>query len=163
MKKEFLLAAVMVMAFTPFAFGDPGDHGPGGPPDGQDMGGPEMMMERGFNNALEELKLTEEQQQKLHDIRDSSKRDIFNLRHEIQLSIMDIQDEYKKEKSDASRINASIDKLAADQKKLMRIRSDQMLKMKDVLTPDQFKKLMKKIDKARNNAKKGFLDKLFKK
>jgi Spy/CpxP family protein refolding chaperone len=163
MKKALFFAAVLAIAFIPFALAEHGEGpGPGGPGghDGQEMGAPDMMMEKGFNRALEDLKLTDEQEQKLREIKDSSKRDIFNLKHEIQLAIMDIQDEYKKETSDATRINACIDKLSDAQKKLMKIRSGQMLRMKAVLTPEQFKKLLQKMDKAKDKVKKGFFEKL---
>jgi Spy/CpxP family protein refolding chaperone len=167
MKKSFLFSAILVIACIPFAFAGqgegPGPGGPGGPNnhDGPEIGGPpEMIIEKGFGKSLEDLKLTEDQQEKLREIRDSSKRDIFNLKHEIQLAVMDIQDEYKKEKSDSAKISGYIDKLSDAQKKLMKIRSDQMLKMKAVLTPEQFKKLIKKIDKSKDRVKKSFFDKL---
>ena len=163
MKKAVLLAVIITAAFIPFVIAGPADsHGPEGPGghNGHEIGAPDMMMEKGFDMAMQDLKLTAEQEQKLRDLKDASKRDIFNLRHEIQLAIMDIQDEYKKEKSDAAKINAYIDKLSDAQKKLMKIRSEQMLKMKTVLTPDQFRKLLQKMEKAKEKANKGFFERL---
>ena len=157
MKKVLLLAALAAFALIPLAAADDGK-GPGH--EGQEMGVHGMMMENGLDKALADLKLTDAQELKLREIKDASKRDIFNLRHEIQLAIMDIQDEYKKEKSDAVKINACIDKLSDAQKKLMKIRSDEMLKMKAVLTPEQFKKLIEKMEKAKNNQNKSFFDRL---
>jgi Spy/CpxP family protein refolding chaperone len=160
MKKTLLLAASMVIASIPFIFAESGEGPIPGMHEGQEIGSPEIMMEKGLTKALGDLKLTEQQEQKLREIRDSSKRDMMVLRHEIQLAILDIQEEYKNEKTDPVKINSCIDKLSEAQKKMMKLRSAQMLKMKLVLTPEQFKQLLKKIDNSKNKMKKGFFDKL---
>ena len=163
MRRIALLTTAMVLAFIPFAFAE-GPHGNPDSPGAPEMGGPpDMMMDKGFMKALDEIGLTEDQEQKLREIHGSNKRDILNLRHEIQLAVLDIQDEYKKEKSDEGRINSFIDKISAAQTKLMKIRSSQMLKMKAVLTPEQFKKLTDKMDRVKPKAKKGFFDNFMKK
>jgi Spy/CpxP family protein refolding chaperone len=157
MKKVLVLVAALAIAYIPFARAE----GPAGQPaEGQEIGSGPDMMDKGFSKAIDGLKLTEEQQQKLGEIRDSSKREILVLKHEIQLAVLDIQDEYKKDKSDAAKINSFIDKLADAQKKMMKLRSEQMLKMKAVLTPVQFKNLLEKMDKAKTKVKKSFFDRL---
>jgi len=120
----------------------------------------DLFIDRGLKQALKDLNLTAEQEQKIRDIQSLGRRDILNLRHEMQLAVFDIQEEYKKAKSDESKINACIDKLADAQRKIMKIRSSQMIKMKAVLTPEQFNKLAEKLDNGRAMPKKGFFDRM---
>jgi Spy/CpxP family protein refolding chaperone len=158
MKRILILAAVFAFAIVPFTFADPppqeGGHG------GPDMGGPGMMMDQSVMKFMDDMKLTEDQKDKLREIHGENKRDIISLRHEIELAVFDMQEEYKKEKSDPAKINSCIDKIADAQKKMMKIRSAQMLKMKAILTPEQFKTLAKKMDKAKQRIKVGFFQKL---
>lgn len=161
MKKVLLFAAAIAIASLPYVFAVPGEGpGPGSPAgnESQEASGPDAIMEKNYDKALEDLKLTDEQREKIRAIREASKRDIMILRHEVQLAILDIQQEYKKDKSDGAKINSYIDKLSDAQKKLMKLRSAQMLKMKEVLTPEQFKQLLNKIDRVKAKAKKGFFD-----
>ncbi len=160
MRKIFVLTAVMAFAVVPFIFAAPPKGGGHGNPE---MGGRGMMMDQGVMRFLDELNLTEEQKSKLREVHSGNKRDIMNLRHEIQLAVFDMQEEYKKDKSDAVKINSFIDKISEAQKKMMKIRSAQMLEMKAVLTPEQFKKLVAKMDKVKAKVKKGFFEKLMKK
>jgi Spy/CpxP family protein refolding chaperone len=164
MKKTIIFFAVITALHFSMIFAGPGEgpEGQGGPGN-PEMVPPDAMMERGFNNAIDGLKLTDDQHQKLREIKDANKREVLNLRHEIQLAIMDIQDEYKKAASDEAKISSAIEKLAAAQKKLMKIRASEMLKMKAVLTPGQFKQFLNKLDRVKAKSKKGFLQKLFKK
>ena len=121
--------------------------------------GPESTMEKTFDNVIDELKLTGAQEQKIHEIRESSKRDIFSLRNEMRIAVWDIQDELKKESSDNGKINSAIDRLTDAQKKLIKLRTDQMLKTKQVLAPEQFKKLILEMEKHKAKSIKRVLGK----
>jgi len=145
MKKKFFMVSALTVFLTAFSYAIP------------DMSPPdkELTIDQGFKQALKELNLSPEQEQKLRGIQSAGKRDIMNLRHEIQLAVFDIQEEYKKPKSDEAKISSYLDKLAEAQKKLMKIRSGQMLKMKAVLTSEQFSKLAEKLDRDKKKHKKG--------
>lgn len=152
MKNFLLIPFFILVALIPLAFAQPQE---GAPDIG---GGPDMMMDRGFKHALEGLNLTGEQQQKLRDIQGGNKKEILGLMQEIQRVVLDIQEEYKKEKSDAGRINGYIDRLSNAQNRMMKLRSAQMLEMKAVLTHEQFRKLTEKLDKAKERMKKSFMN-----
>jgi len=155
MKKFVYLAALLLLAFVPYvtAGDEPGQHGAD-----QELG-PESTMEKSFDRVIDELKLTGAQEQKLHEIRESSKRDIFSLRNEMHIAVWDIQDELKKESSDNGKINSAIDRLTDAQKKLIKLRTDQMLKTKQILTPEQFKKLILEMEKHKVKSIKKVLEK----
>jgi Spy/CpxP family protein refolding chaperone len=158
MKKLILFTTVMFLVLIPIAYSENGpEPGKGGP--GDEIG-PESTMERGFDRVIDDLKLTDAQEQKIHEIRESSKRDIFTLRNEIHMAVWDIQDELKKEVSDKGKINSAIDRLSDAEKKLIKLRTEQMLKIKEVLTPEQFKLLTREIEKHKNKISKKILEKM---
>lgn len=147
MLKTILAVSLIAVSITGFSFAAP-------PPE---MGaGNDMLSEKGFKRALEGLGLTPDQEKKLREIHSEHRREIMNLQGDIRASVLAIQEEFKKEKSDEKKIDSHIDRLAESQKKLMKIRSEQMLKSKSVLTSGQFKKLADKLDKAKMKMRNGF-------
>lgn len=154
MRKFVYFTAFLFLAFVPFVTAESANSSS----TEQDIG-PESTMERSFDNVIDGLTLTGDQEQKIHEIRESSKRDIFSLRNEMRLAVWDIQDELKKENSDNAKINSAIDRLTDAQKKLIKLRTDQMLKTKQVLTPEQFKKLILEMEKHRIKSMKKGVDK----
>lgn len=102
----------------------------------------------GFSGAekifafIDELNLSEEQIDKLKDIRKKSKREIEELRHKIKLAIWDIQDEFANKNPDKNKIDSTIEKISDYQKNLMKIRINQMFEIKKILTDEQYKKLI---------------------
>ncbi len=143
MKKALVFAIVLMLTASAFVLAEP-QPGPAGP-DGDEGFGPAMG--EGIFKVIDELKLTTEEEQKLTQMRDASKREIFALRNEIKTSLWDIQDEIKKDTSDRSKINSLTDKISDDQKKLMKLRTEEMFKVKEILTPEQFKKLLTELEK----------------
>jgi Spy/CpxP family protein refolding chaperone len=78
----------------------------------------------------------------------------------MMLTVWDIQDEIKKDNPDKAKLYAFSDKIAEEQKKIARLRIDQMLSVKAVLTPEQFSKLISLIDAKRNKMKSRILEKV---
>jgi len=85
---------------------------------------------------------------------------MFTAHNEMMMIIWDIQDEMKKEAPDKSKLYSLADKIADSQKKIARLRIDQMLQVKSVLTPDQFAKLTALIDARKERMKKRIIDKV---
>ncbi|HDQ26504.1 MAG TPA: periplasmic heavy metal sensor [bacterium] len=107
----------------------------------------------------EKLDLNDEQKDKIKVIRDSSRDDIVKIREEIRTLMKEVKEEMSKKDSDKKKIYASIDKVADKQKKLSRIRTDQILEIKSVLNDEQFKKLTEMMEKKRKSHSKKFFDK----
>jgi Spy/CpxP family protein refolding chaperone len=113
----------------------------------------------GVLNLAKELNLTDEQIAKIKEIKNKSKKDIFDLRNEIITIIQNIQDELKKQNADKNKINGLVDKISDNQKKLMKLRLEQFFEVKKILTDEQFEKLTKLLEER----KKEFKKRLFKK
>lgn len=126
-----------------------------GPGDSVGVLGPE-----GIFRFVVELKLTDDQLNKLHAIKDSGKREVFKSHNEMMLTVWDIQDEIKKDNPDRAKLYAFTDKIAEEQKKIAKLRIDQMLAVKAVLTPDQFSKLISLMDAKKNRMKSKILEKV---
>ncbi|MFP4467218.1 MAG: Spy/CpxP family protein refolding chaperone [Candidatus Goldiibacteriota bacterium] len=107
----------------------------------------------------ENLDLSDEQKDKIKAIRDSSRDDVAKIRKEIRGLMKEVKDEMSKKDSDKKKIYASIDKVADRQKKLSRIRTDQILEIKSTLSGEQFKKLTEMMEKKRKSHSKKFFDK----
>jgi Spy/CpxP family protein refolding chaperone len=107
-----------------------------------------------------EINLTDEQAGRIQALTDSSKRDILNLRHEIAIAVMDIQDELKKETSDENTLKTQAAKIADNQEALMMIRINNMLEIKKILSPEQFQKLTVLLENKKSTMKKKFFEKL---
>ncbi len=113
----------------------------------------------GILHLSEELNLTGEQIEKIRKIQGDSKKETSNLRKEIKKSMDALQEEFKKSKSDKDKINNLINKISDNQKRLMLIRSEQMLKIKEILTEKQFKELIKIFETHKKTFKKRFMKK----
>jgi Spy/CpxP family protein refolding chaperone len=146
-----LLSAFPLLAAAPETQGETHE----GPGDSVGILGPE-----GVFKLVDELKLSDDQVNKLHAIKDSSKRDIFAAHNEMMMTVWDIQDEMKKESPDKAKLYAMADKIADAQKKIARLRIDQMLQVKAILTPDQFAKLTSLIEARKDKMKKKLIDKV---
>ena len=160
-KNIFILLVFFIFALQ-FLYAEPVEKpfmGPGPQPDEHKLG----LGTEGVLNFSKELGLTDEQIAKLKEIREKSKKEVFNLRNEIKTSIWDIQDELKKSNADKNKINNLVDKVSDNQKKLMKIRIEQFFEVKKILTEEQFKKLSKLIEERKKEFKKKFNKKFEKK
>lgn len=111
----------------------------------------------------EELGLSSGQIEKLRDLKDSSKRKVADLRHEIRKYRWDIQDELKSKRPDKEKMSKAINGIAENQKTLMQISVDQMLEVKKILTDEQFTKLTTVMGHCMEHGKKKIRDKSKKK
>jgi Spy/CpxP family protein refolding chaperone len=130
----------------PMAFDDQGGgDGPrhGGPhAHGRGPGGRGMAMRRGFGMRFAALDLTDQQREKLRDIRDAAARKSVQRRADIQLAHMDLRKLMRAESPTASSVNAQIDKISRLQADGMKARFDTFMQARAVLTPEQLKKLL---------------------
>lgn len=152
--------AVLVMVFAASAaavYAGPKNCYAGGMEPGMGRGGD---MGGDIVGLIDDLKLSPEQVKKLRDMRDADKREIIKTHTEIRLAMMDMQDEYKKEKPDMKKIDEAIDKISEFEKKIMKIRASHMLKTKEILTKEQFEKMMMNLDKGKEKMKKKFFNRL---
>ncbi len=125
-----------------------GGNSGGNPPPFKGEGGPNQPDNPGILGTekifaiADELKLTDEQLNKLRDLKKKSKREIEELRHQIKLAMWDVQDEFANKNPDKSKIESAVEKISNNQKQIMKIRIDQMFEIKKILTDEQFKKLL---------------------
>jgi Spy/CpxP family protein refolding chaperone len=156
MVKKLALAAAVMFFVLPFAYAEAG---PGPGPDMDDGIGPEMAI-GGIFKVIDELKLTPEQETKLQEMRDSSKREMLSLRTELKTTVWDIQDEFKKDKVDRAKINSLTDKMADIEKKLIKARTEHMFKVREILTLEQFKQMITLLEKHKGKMQKKFREKM---
>jgi len=153
-KLSLVLIAVFLFSSMSFAMGPAK---PGGKPGIHD-GGDKLLSSSRVLRLADELKLTDAQIKKIRDLKDNSKREVADLRHEIKKAMWDIQDEMKKKKPGKGAIDKAIDKISGNQKQLMKIRVNQMLEIKSILTADQFTKLTTAIEHGKKKTKKKIFD-----
>lgn len=156
--KIFYLLFIIFILNSRFTYAEPGN---------TDMpfSGPEPAEHKlgigteGILNLDKELNLSDEQIIMLKEIRDKSRKEIFNLRNEIKTLIWDIQDEFKKQNADKNKVNSLVDRISENQKKLMKLRVEQFFEVKKILTEEQFKKLTKLLEEKKKEFKKKFFKK----
>lgn len=154
MVKRLTLAAAVMFLTLSFAYAQ---RGPG--PDMDDGIGPEMAI-GGIFKVIDELKLSPEQEAKLQAMRDSSKREMLVLRTELKTTVWDIQDEFKKDTVDKTKIDKLTDKMAEIEKKLIKARTAHMFQVKEILTAEQFKQLITLLEKHKGKMQKKFKEKM---
>jgi Spy/CpxP family protein refolding chaperone len=153
MKKSIVLAIAIMFTAFPFIYAD-NSH----TPDTDDGIGPGMAIGDIFK-VMDELKLTPDQEEKLQAMRESSKRELFSMRNDLKTTVWDIQDEFKKDTVDKAKINSLTDKMADIEKKLIKTRTEHMFKVKEILTPEQFKKLINLLEKHKGKMQKKIMEK----
>ncbi len=125
MKKLAVIVAMLAILVSPALSQNPadkkGEKGPGG---------------------QKRLELTDEQTQKLDAIRLETEKAQIMLRAEVEIMEKDLQHQLKQEKVDKAAVDKLISELAALHGKMLRLRVDSLLKTKEILTPEQFKKYL---------------------
>lgn len=143
MKKLAVIVAMLAMLVSPAL--SQGPHGPGaGPTDGP--------------GHTKRLGLTDEQMKKLDAIRLETKKAHIMLRAEVESKEQDLQHELKQEEINKAAVDKLVDELAALHGKMLRTRIDSLLKTKEILTPEQFKKYLAKREmkgKQKSGGKRG--------
>jgi Spy/CpxP family protein refolding chaperone len=129
-----------------------GFDGPPGAPgaemgDGMEGGG----MGPGSGARMEALKLTEEQKNKLADLRDRQRREGIQARADLQIASLDLGKLMREEKPDRAKINAQIDKIETRRATMRKSQVGTMLEMRDVLTPEQRATLKQQREERRHD------------
>jgi Spy/CpxP family protein refolding chaperone len=144
MKRTALLLSVIALSFALFtgeAAAGPGN-GPGGK--GPDTSAAVQRMHRMFDD----LKLTDEQQARLKALRD----EMMTIRKQHIEAVKGVRDKMKAELLKPSPSQKMLDRYAGElgelHKKMTKDRTDHLLKVKKVLTPEQFSKLVEKEERT---------------
>jgi Spy/CpxP family protein refolding chaperone len=117
---------------------------PGGGTGMMGHGGPGMMGRGGpggMGALREQLNLTDEQKNRLADIRDRHERTVIPIQGELRLASLDLRKLMRADRPDSRAINAQIDKLAGLRASMQKSRVAGMLEARAVLTPAQQKLL----------------------
>jgi Spy/CpxP family protein refolding chaperone len=91
----------------------------------------------------DELGLTDEQMESMREVRYNFQKAQIGLRAELKTSRLELRHLMMDEQPNQGEINKLVDKIADSQKKLLKQRVDKKLAMKEILTPEQFKKFIK--------------------
>jgi len=108
----------------------------------------------GIFDLYEELDLTQDQLLKIKQLRSESREKTMNLRHEIHKTFMEQKDELEKDSPDLKKLQASCDRISANQNELMKLKINDMLEVKKILTPEQNKKLILLMETKKDSFKK---------
>ena len=98
---------------------------------------------RDRGEKAEELGLTDEQMEDMREIRYNFEKTQIGLRAELKTSRLELRHLMMQEKPSQSEIGKLVDRIADTQKELLEQRVEKKLAMKEILTPDQFKKFIK--------------------
>lgn len=105
-------------------------------------GPPEKKGDQKKAGAKKRFELSAEQSQKLDAIRLETEKANIQLRADVEIKEKELQHALKQEKIDKAAVDKLIDELAALHGKMLRLRVDSLLKTKEILTPEQFKKYL---------------------
>ncbi|MDD5347097.1 MAG: Spy/CpxP family protein refolding chaperone [Candidatus Omnitrophica bacterium] len=108
-------------------------------------------MQRGpdehFDAVFKELNLTPEQQQKLFGQRSFQEKQRAVLREKMSVLRKEMTAELNKEKTDRKRLKVLVDRMKVLMGERIQHRVESILALKDILTPEQFKKLNEKMNR----------------
>jgi Spy/CpxP family protein refolding chaperone len=90
----------------------------------------------------DELGLTDEQIESMREVRYDFEKAQIGLRAELKTSRLELRHLMMQEKPSQGEISKLVDRIADTQKELLEQRVEKKLAMKEILTPDQFKKFM---------------------
>jgi Spy/CpxP family protein refolding chaperone len=102
--------------------------------DSDDAAGPGMA-----GGRLTELRLTDEQRQKLEDVRYRHQKKVIPMQSDLRLAAVDLRHLMRAENPDAHAINAQIDRIAGMRASVGKERVASMLEARAILTPEQRK------------------------
>ena len=91
----------------------------------------------------DELGLTDEQIESMREVRYDFEKAQIGLRAELKTSRLELRHLMMQEKPSQGEISKLVDRIADTQKELLEQRVEKKLAMKEILTPDQFKKFIK--------------------
>ncbi len=92
-------------------------------------------------DITKELNLTKEQKTLLKQARHELKKKKMEAQHQLRIKRMDLRYELDQDKIDVAKIDTIISEINTLQGTLLRLRVENILKMKEVLTPEQYEAL----------------------
>ena len=110
--------------------------------------------EKHFEKMTKDLDLTSEQQEKMKSNRKKHREYMKEIRQEIKNKRSALKNELEKENTDKAALDLIVSELKSLNAKLIDERVHSILKMKEILTPQQFKKLSKTMKKRHEKMKK---------
>jgi Spy/CpxP family protein refolding chaperone len=110
-------------------------------PFGAGMGGEHEYKAEKIDNFVKALDITPEQQELMKKHREESREKMEELRQALKETRSTLREELRKADPDKNAINSTTSDMKALYGKLIDYRVDNFLKMKEILTPEQFKKL----------------------
>ncbi|MFH1282165.1 MAG: periplasmic heavy metal sensor [bacterium] len=103
---------------------------------------------------IKELNLTEEQQEKMGKLREGQKKEGEELREKLQAKMKELKTELDKPESTKSSIEPIVSEIKALKNSIFDQRMNHLFDVKEILTPEQFKKLNKKHEAGKKDMKK---------
>ena len=94
-----------------------------------------------MGKRLEALDLTAEQKGKLKSLRAEGQKAMVQLQADVKIARIELREVMRQATTKQTDINKAVDKLNQAQSKMTTARVNQMVKMKGVLTPEQFEKM----------------------
>lgn len=98
---------------------------------------------------LDKLDLTQEQREKLRALHEDERRQAKELRRRLRETMQGIHQELEKYQSDQNRINSLISEMKTTGGQLFELRINSFIKMKQILTPEQYEKFKEELKKRK--------------
>jgi len=98
---------------------------------------------RDRGEMADELGLTEEQMESMRDIQYNFRKAQIGLRAELKTARLELRHLMMEESPNQGQISKLVDKISGTQKELLKQRIDKKLAMKELLTAEQFKNVMR--------------------
>lgn len=105
--------------------------------------------ERVFDNIVQELNLTPEQQELIQKQREEHRNKKRLALQKLKTKRLELRQELEKQEIDKKKIDSLVAEIKPLLGKLLDLRVKSILAMKEILTPEQFKKLQRDIRKGR--------------
>lgn len=103
-------------------------------------------VQKNKDRILEELSLTAQQKEQLKEIMKENRSKAVALREQLQVSRNALKDELNKVESDTAKIGILVAELKSIEGQLVDQRVRHILKIKTILTPEQFNKFKEKME-----------------
>ena len=99
--------------------------------------------------VIQELGLSQDQIQKLEDLKYQHQRQMIDVRHDLALKRLDLKREMEKDNPDRAKINRLMDETSALQGQKQRLRTNHLLDAREILTPEQRAKVRERMAERR--------------
>lgn len=118
-----------------------------------EKGGKQYNKGEKFDKLSEELGLSAEQKELLKKDREATFAKMKELREKIQAARKELKAELDKETLDTARVNGLVAQLKDLMGQQIQARVDKVMSMKNILTPEQFKKMQQLIEEKKHEFK----------